>query len=215
MSPTRVLSAASFWAAVAPPGGVHRPSSCGEQDVVAVERVLQVVEGDLDALLGVLAEGAVRPGKDAPVGDVERLAGRDRRRCRADPRRGAAVTPSVGAAVASPELGAADSPPVGVQAAATSIAPNASAPSFLRSIGMVLLLYAADPRWDTRSTALSRTLAPGFRSSTGGPIRGWRRPCSTWHRALPWHPPPGSDHVVEPSPETIVQPDGRRCDAVS
>ena len=49
----------------------------GQQDVVALERAAQVVDGDLDALLGVLTQGRIGPGQDAPVGDVDRLAGRD------------------------------------------------------------------------------------------------------------------------------------------
>ena len=49
----------------------------GQLDVVTLERAAQVVDGDLDALLGVLTQGRIGPGQDAPVGDVDRLAGRD------------------------------------------------------------------------------------------------------------------------------------------
>jgi len=46
-------------------------------DVVTLERLAEVVDCDLDALLGVLAERRVAAREDALKGEVERLTGRD------------------------------------------------------------------------------------------------------------------------------------------
>ena len=71
------LVGCELWAAVAPPAGVHRPSSVVRGSRVPRTLPVQVVDGELDAVLGVLPERRVGAGEDAPEGDMERLTGRD------------------------------------------------------------------------------------------------------------------------------------------
>ena len=103
------MSAASFWAAVAPPSGVHRPSSVRQRMSWSEKLAALVVDRDLDAALRVLTEGRVGAGQDAPVRDVDRLAGRDRRRCRAGRSDGAAAPPRAAGADAANRSAAAPS----------------------------------------------------------------------------------------------------------
>ena len=78
----------------------RRPRACTgrplrQLDVVALERAAQVVDGDLDALLGVLTEGRVGPRQDAPVA-----------RCGPARRPGSSTVPS-GSSTGPASLGAA------------------------------------------------------------------------------------------------------------
>jgi hypothetical protein len=45
----------------------------GQQDLVVVERAARIVDGDLDAVLGILTQRGIGAGQDAPVGDVDRI----------------------------------------------------------------------------------------------------------------------------------------------
>ena len=54
-----------------------------QRDVVVEKLAALVLDRDLDAALRVLTKGRVGAREDAPIRDVDRIPGRDRRRCRA------------------------------------------------------------------------------------------------------------------------------------